>query len=130
MVVSAIAIIAGILGLVGDACLVMSDSINANFNQNFEARFIDEHEAMNETPGPEYSSVVVRTIWGVILLFASAFVFYGAIRMKDLVDYNAAMAGAVVAMVPCVGPCCLLGIPFGLWAFVVLRRSEVKEAFQ
>ena len=28
-----------------------------------------------------------------------------------------------IACIPCLGPCCLLGIPFGIWAFIVLTRS-------
>jgi len=38
------------------------------------------------------------------------------------------MAGSIVAMVPC-NICCLLGLPFGIWALVVIVRPEVKDAF-
>ena len=37
--------------------------------------------------------------------------------MRNLKNYGQARAAAVVAMIPLLGPCCLLGIPFGIWAF-------------
>jgi hypothetical protein len=49
--------------------------------------------------------------------------------MKRLENYGFALTGAIVAMVPCSG-CCLLGLPFGIWALVVLSDSSVKEAFR
>jgi len=38
------------------------------------------------------------------------------------------MAGAVVAMLPC-QCCCLLGLPAGIWALVVLNKPEVNSQF-
>jgi hypothetical protein len=32
-------------------------------------------------------------------------------------------------MIPCISPCCLLGLPIGIWALVVLLKPEVKAAF-
>lgn len=42
-----------------------------------------------------------------------------------------AMAGAVLAALPCVGPCCcVLGTPLGVWAAMTLAKPEVKAAFE
>ena len=42
-----------------------------------------------------------------------------------------AMATAIVAMVPCTAPCCVLvGMGFGIWALVVLCDANVKSAFR
>ncbi len=57
-------------------------------------------------------------------------VILGAIKMKNLQSYGFAMAAAIIAMIPCVGPCCLLGLPFGVWALVVLCDDQVKAAFR
>ncbi|MDP8924982.1 MAG: hypothetical protein M3O34_19215 [Chloroflexota bacterium] len=48
--------------------------------------------------------------------------------MRALRSWGVAMAGAILAIVPC-GPCCLLGLPFGIWAILVLIDDEVKQAF-
>ena len=73
---------------------------------------------------------MVRIAWSVVLFAASCFVFWGSLQMKQLRSYQIARWAAIVACVPCVGPCCLLGIPFGVWALTVLSRTEVARAFE
>jgi len=58
----------------------------------------------------------------------NGFVLFGAIKLLRLQNRGMAMAGAVVAMLPC-QCCCVLGLPFGIWALVVLSKPEVKSAF-
>lgn len=48
--------------------------------------------------------------------------------MDDQPDGN--RPAAILAMIPCVSPCCLLGLPLGIWALIVLLKPEVKAAFQ
>jgi predicted Zn finger-like uncharacterized protein len=60
-------------------------------------------------------------IWG-------GMVIAGAISMLRLRLYPLAMAGAIVAMFPC-SSCCLVGLPLGIWALVILNREEVRAAF-
>lgn len=59
---------------------------------------------------------------GCLILFA-------AMQMKKLTNWGLSLAGAIVAMIPCVSPCCVLGLPFGIWALVVLLKPEVKASF-
>lgn len=73
----------------------------------------------------------VGGIIGAILGIAvGVFIFFGASKMKNLENYGLAMATAVVAMVPCFSPCCVLGLPIGIWALVVLNKPEIKSAFR
>jgi len=44
-------------------------------------------------------------------------------------NYEFAFLAAILAMIPCVTPCCFLGLPFGIWAVIVLRKPGVKDAF-
>jgi hypothetical protein len=66
---------------------------------------------------------VVGTIMGIVVLI-------GAMKMRKLEGYSFAMAAAIIAMIPCISPCCLLGLPFGIWALVVLSDGSVKAAFR
>ncbi len=50
-------------------------------------------------------------------------------KMKKLESYGLAMAASIIAMIPCLSPCCLIGLPIGIWALVVLSKPEVKSAF-
>ncbi len=65
---------------------------------------------------------IIGGIVGVIVLL-------GAAKMQKLQSYQFALTASIVAMVPCISPCCLFGLPFGIWALVVLNKPEVKSQF-
>jgi hypothetical protein len=68
---------------------------------------------------------------GMIDLLVAAmngFVLLGALKMMRLENRGLAMAACIVAMIP-PNCCCILGIPFGIWALVVLNKPEVKSQF-
>jgi hypothetical protein len=65
----------------------------------------------------------------IIAILLSGLIFFGAMKMKKLENYGLAMAASIIAMIPCFSPCCLLGLPIGIWAVVVLSKPEVKSAF-
>src|SRR5262249_22077855 len=65
----------------------------------------------------------VGTVVGVLMIV-------GGIKMKKLENYGLALAASILAIIPCISPCCLLSLPFGIWSVVVLSRHDVKEAFR
>lgn len=69
-------------------------------------------------------------VLGLVNLCVGAAVIMGAIKMKNLENYSFSLAAAILAMIPCISPCCLLGLPFGIWALVVLNDAQVKAAFR
>jgi len=70
---------------------------------------------------------------GIIQNFIGAavgiIVLIGASKMQKLQSYQFALTASIVAMIPCISPCCLFGLPFGIWALLVLNKSEVKSHF-
>ena len=66
----------------------------------------------------------------VIALLVSVFILVGGLKMRKLENYGLAMATSILAMIPCISPCCLIGLPVGIWAVVVLSKPEVKSAFR
>lgn len=72
----------------------------------------------------------IGAVTGVIGIVVSVVIIMGALRMKNLESYGFAMTSAIIAMIPCISPCCLLGLPFGIWALVVLSDASVKAAFR
>jgi len=58
----------------------------------------------------------------------NGFVLFGAIKMLRLQNRGLAVAVSIVAMLPC-QCCCVFGLPFGIWALVVLNKPEVKSQF-
>lgn len=87
-------------------------------------------------PGYENMPAWVQTmsgglgiVLGVIALVAGVVVLLGALKMKKLENHTFAVIATVIAMVPCISPCCLVGLPIGIWALVVLNKPEVKGSF-
>ena len=64
-----------------------------------------------------------------IMFVLDIVVILGGIKMKALRNHGLSMVAAIIAIVPCFGPCCVLGIPFGIWALVVLNDANVRAAF-
>jgi len=104
-------------------------------NHDFIFRIIEQN------PDPHVRQLL-RNAWttspGPIRFFEFAWhiavevgILLGAIRMLSLRSYQLAFAASVLAMLPCVTSscCCVLGLPFGIWALVVLNRPEVKSHF-
>ena len=65
----------------------------------------------------------------LVELLVAAFIIYAALKMKDLQQWGMAVAASILAMLPCVSPCCIIGLPIGIWCLVVLMRPEVKDSF-
>jgi len=80
---------------------------------------------------------LIRTFSGTLGMFMkvsgiliSIFLLYGGLKMKKLENYTASLLASIIAMIPCLSPCCLIGLPVGIWALIVLNRPEVKSHFQ
>ena len=65
----------------------------------------------------------------VVGLLVAAFIIYAALKMKELEQWGLAVAASILAMIPCISPCCVVGLPIGIWCLVVLTRPDVKTAF-
>jgi hypothetical protein len=82
---------------------------------------------------PSVPNGVAELIGGIVgtALFplTNLAVILGAISMLRLKNYRNARLAAIVSIFPFCSPCILLGIPFGIWAFIVLNRPEVKARF-
>jgi hypothetical protein len=81
---------------------------------------------------PVERTPAVLVVGSVVTLFIIAWwvvVIIAAFQMKNLRGYAFAVTGSVMAMIPC-NLACLLGLPFGIWALVVLYRPNVMSAFR
>ena len=73
---------------------------------------------------------VAGMVGAVIGIIVGIVIIMGALKMKNLQSYGFAMAAAIIAAVPCVSPCCLIGLPVGIWAVMVLNDPYVKQSFR
>lgn len=92
---------------------------------------IQKQQPANAALMQSYKEIVKYAMYAspVISLLIGAFVLFGAIQMRKLSSYGLSMAAAILAVIPCISPCCVLGIPFAIWALVVLNKPDVRSQF-
>jgi hypothetical protein len=109
----------GFLGAITGLVLTLTGSTMRTFNSG-NPQMDNFFRSLNTGSG------MVRIIAALVL---SGVVLYGALKMKKLENHGLAMGVSILAMIPCISPCCLVGLPFGIWALIVLNKPEVKGYF-
>ena len=122
MITAGLGIAAALLGILS---VVLGIDINRyNRTPHFRGETPEMRRLMQMTqPGP-------GTIAGdMIRIAVGAFVLFAAMKMKNLESHGLAIAASILSIIPCCSPCCCIGIPLGIWALVVLNKSDVKDYF-
>lgn len=103
----------------------------------FSIGMLSKFQEMQPSQGPEGVEMFIRLFTGVFAVVGFIFaiivtvlMIFGGIRMKNLQSWGLALTASILAMIPCLSPCCLIGLPIGIWALVVLMKPEVKAAFK
>ena len=113
-------IIGGIFSLLGLFMSFLGTSISSMMADRLD-EFDDRYAEMFEGVAGIATSFI-----GIVV---AAFIIYAALKMKALSQYGLCMAASILAMIPCISPCCIIGLPIGIWCLIVLSRPEIKTAF-
>jgi hypothetical protein len=73
-------------------------------------------------------SIVWPTL-GLIAILVSPLIIYGAFQMLQARKYSMAKLAAILSLIPFTSSCCVLSIPAGIWALMILSKPEVKMIF-
>jgi len=65
----------------------------------------------------------------IMMLAASVAIIIGATGMLRMKGYRGAMTAAIISSIPMFSPCAVAGIPFGIWAIILLVNPEVRNRF-
>jgi hypothetical protein len=65
----------------------------------------------------------------VLGVIVGVLVLVGGLKMRKCESYGLCVASSILAMIPCLSICCVIGLPAGIWALVVISKAEVKAAF-
>lgn len=116
-------LVVGILGALGSGFVLCAGLITVGAGGN---------RARNMGPGNDAEAFGNLFAFGfyAITLLVSIAVIACSVRMRKLDSYAMAMTGSILACIPCLSPCFVLGIPFGIWALVVINQQDVRDAFQ
>lgn len=114
-------LVTGIIGAIFSGvaliALIIGTSISTLWMGDISERYADFYEGAVGI-GSSFIGVLV-----------AAFIIYAALKMRDLTQWGIAVAASILAMIPCISPCCIIGLPIGIWCLVVLMRPEVRTAF-
>jgi serine/threonine protein kinase len=86
-------------------------------------------QAASEQPPAKLLWAVAMATIVAIWVAVGIFTIIGAIKMRRLELYPLVVIATVTAMLPW-SPGCLIGLPCGIWALVVLSRAEIRVAFK
>ena len=75
----------------------------------------------------------IEVVWAVVSLIAfilgclapGALTIFAAVKMKRLQAYGLALTASIVTII--ISPACLIGLPIGIWALVVLSRATFAK---
>lgn len=82
-------------------------------------------------PSLGIGSIISLSSLAALAHFAcSLMISIGGAKMAFMESYSLARLGAVLACVPIISPFFVWGIPFGVWALVVLNDPKVQAGFQ
>ena len=113
-------IVVAVLGFIAQATSVIFHLVGASFF------------AMSQMPRQAWANMLSGTLGmmlSIVGILVSGLILAGGLKMRKFENYPLAMTASIVAMIPCISPCCIVGLPIGIWALVVLSKPEVKSAF-
>jgi hypothetical protein len=121
------------LTVIGLVLVVAAPKLAFKGLYDLQADLNKNQPAQNQQPLPPFDEWVktqqlTNGVAGVLQLVGSVLIFLGGAKMKALQSYGLALAGSILAIIPC-NACCCIGAPFGIWALVVLLNADVKLAF-
>jgi len=71
--------------------------------------------------------------WGMLFINAvvSSLVVFGGVKFLRLQSQGLVKAAAILMIIPCFSSfCCCVGLGFGIWALVLLKKPEIQTQFQ
>jgi hypothetical protein len=80
-------------------------------------------------PAQMQSQMQIAMVVDAVAIAIGLVMLVGAWQMLQAKSYAFAMFTAILAVIPCISPCLFLGIPFGIWALVVLADEQTKANF-
>jgi hypothetical protein len=76
------------------------------------------------------SSGPMAAVLGGLFAVVSVVIIVAALQMMRRRTWSLAITGSILAMGNLVNCCCLLGLPAGIYALVVLNKPEVRSTFE
>lgn len=131
IVTGALGILAALYGLFSNGMAMMGagpqmQQMEAQLDQMEGAEGVDPAVFMKIMQAGGAVGIAMNIVGAIV----SVVVIMGGLKMKNLESKGFATTASILAMIPCLSPCCVLGIPMGIWALVTLKDPAVQAAFK
>lgn len=117
-------IIAGVLNAVSGLYLIASTLIQ------YSAGALNRSFSIESERIGFYIGFWGTTALGILGFLVAPVIIYGAIQMMRGRSFALSRTAAILAVIPLKSCCFVVGIPFGIWALVVLSQPDVKGIFR
>lgn len=74
--------------------------------------------------------MVINVGYGAYSVLIGVFFLYAGSQFREARQYTVCMCGCIVALLPLIDPCCLLGLIFGIMGLIKLSEARVKQGFE
>jgi len=118
------AIIGGIFSFLNLLALMIGLGMHSNWFKH--SRWIDDIPFEHAERFFQGSFAIGSSLVGLLI---AGFIIFVSLKMKELEEWSLSVAASILAMIPCISPCCIIGLPIGIWSLVVLMDQDVKKAF-
>lgn len=112
------------IGILYQLLMIVLNVLGTGFNMASMAGQSGTPEGMTNL-----MSGTLGIVAGIVAILVGGVVFFGAMKMRALQSWPFAIAASALAAIPCLSPCCCIGIPVGIWALIVLFDANVKASF-
>ena len=69
-------------------------------------------------------------VLGALCVICGGVTLFSGLKLRKLQSHGLCVTGCILAMIPCTSPCCLVGLPIGIWALVMMSKPEVRSQFK
>lgn len=114
-------LVTGILGAIFSLTGLILSTVETGIESIMADKFSEEYAELAEG-----ATGIALCFVGLLV---SAFIIYASLKIKELNQWGLCVAASIIAMIPCISPCCIVGLPIGIWCLVILTKPEVKTAF-
>lgn len=67
---------------------------------------------------------------GVLQLITGVLILMGGLKLKKLQSPGLVKTAAILCMIPFLNCCCLIGLPIGIWVFILASKPEIKAELE
>lgn len=113
------------LGIIIVACFELVGSVSFVFDYVAQAMIVVFWYRQPLAPPSLWR--VAQFILAVLIFFRGLFMIVGSLRLRSGRNYRKANLAAILSMLGIFHPMTWFSVPFGIWAYILLRREKYKQ---